>query len=284
MAYQRPVHTGIWTNKKFHDKLNVNDKMLFVYLLTNNHITQLGVYELPIYIIVGETSLTEKDVKDSLAKLEELNMIKYSEETNEVAIISYNKYSLLVGGKVAQSCFNNIENDVKDKSLLLPVYEKLLSVHNSYEDDDSKKQEKKAILEYAKRKIKECLEFHGLLDNSDDESNNKIDEKTSEEEIQYDGSDESVIKISKRDMERNPQNSELYEARIKVSEFRKRLYSLNYDAYTILNELNYYDIANVILEVDDINHLKRCADDLENVLNNLDSWQWTKFDSRIMQY
>lgn len=271
MAYQRPIHTGIWTNKKFHDKLSVNDKMLFVYLLTNNHVTQLGVYELPSYIIVGETNLTENDVKDSLAKLEELNMIKYSEETNEVAIISYNKYSLLVGGKVAQSCFNNIENDVKDKTLLLPVYEKLLSVHNSYEDDDSKKQEKKAILEYAKKKIKECLERNGLLDNNLDKipQNNTSEEET----ITSINNTDDLISKFKRNMESDPSNKELYELKIKIIEIQTELYHLNYDAYCIINELNYYDIANQISLVTDINQLRRCVKDLEDVLNNLDKWK-----------
>lgn len=282
MAYQRPVHTGIWTNKKFHDKLNINDKMLFVYLLTNNHVTQLGVYELPIYIIVGETSLTEKDVKDSLAKLEKLNMIKYSEETNEVAIISYNKYSLLVGGKVAQSCFNNIENDIKDKTLLIPVYEKLLSVHNSYEDDDSKKQEKKAILEYAKRKIKECLEFHGLLENNTDElSHNNMNE---EEPVVSNDIEDDLINDLKRAMESDPSNKELYELKIKISEYEKELYSLNYNAYEIIGALQYSDIANQITSVTNVNQLRRCVKDLEDVLNNLDKWKWAKEDLRVPQY
>lgn len=282
MAYQRPVHTGIWTNKKFHDKLNINDKMLFVYLLTNNHVTQLGVYELPIYIIVGETSLTEKDVKDSLAKLEKLNMIKYSEETNEVAIISYNKYSLLVGGKVAQSCFNNIENDIKDKTLLIPVYEKLLSVHNSYEDDDSKKQEKKAILEYAKRKIKECLESHGLLENNTDElSHNNMDE---EEPAVSNDIEDDLINDLKRAMESDPSNKELYELKIKISEYEKELYSLNYNAYEIIGALQYSDIANQITSVTNVNQLRRCVKDLEDVLNNLDKWKWAKEDLRVPQY
>lgn len=165
MAYQRPVHTGIWTNKKFHDNLSAIDKLVFLYLLTNNHVAQLGVYEQPIYRIVGETALTEEEVKASLTKLEEYNMIKYSDETNEVAILNYNKYSLLSGGSVAQKCFNNIDKDVKNKRLLLPVYENLLKIDNTYEEMDKEKQEKKSILEYAKRKIKECLEHNGLLDN-----------------------------------------------------------------------------------------------------------------------
>lgn len=271
MAYQRPVHTGIWTNKKFHDKLSVNDKLLFVYLLTNNHVMQLGIYELPIYLIVGETALTEEDVRASLTKLEAYEMIKYSDDTNEVAILNYNKYSLLSGGSVAQKCFNNIDKDVKNKKLLLPVYENLLNIDNTYEEIDKEKQEKKAILEYAKKKIKECLEHNGLLDNNLDKmpQNNTTEEET----ITSINNTDDLISEFKRNMESDPSNKELYELKIKIIERQSELYHLNYDAYCIINELNYYDIANQISLVTDINQLRRCVKDLEDVLNNLDKWK-----------
>lgn len=287
MAYQKPVSTSFWTNKKVLKHLSINDKLLFVYLLTNNHIDQIGIYEIPICLISYETGLTDEEVKNSLSILEQQKMTIYSEETDEVAILNYNKYSLLSGGAVAQKCFNDIDRKVKNKKLLLPVYENLLSINNTCEDSDEKKQDKKSILEYAKRKIKECLEYHGLLNNNTDEKPNNDRQLSNievyEEVFTEDNSEDEIIRQLKRDMESNPFDKELYELKIKIREYENKLSSLDYDWYPILGVLKYYDIANDIMSVKDKYQLQRCVKDLENVLNNLSDWK-SYYDNSPVYY
>lgn len=165
MAFTRPVHLGFWTNEGVRKNLSSMDKLVFLYLLTNTRVDQIGIYRLPICFIAYEMCLDEKEVRDSLNVLEQQKMIIYCEETDEVAILNYNKYSLLSGGIVVQKCFNDINKKVKNKSLLVPVYENLLKIDNTYEEIDEERKKIKASLEYAKSKIRECLEHNGLLKN-----------------------------------------------------------------------------------------------------------------------
>lgn len=165
MAFTRPVHLGFWNNKGVRDNLSATDKLVFLYLLTNKHVDQIGIYHLPICYITYDTCLEEKEVRNSLKVLEKQEMIIYCEETEEVAILNYNKYSLLSGGIVVQKLFNDINKKVKNKSLLLPIYENLLKIDNTYEETDEERKNVKKSLEYAKNKIKECLEHNGLLKN-----------------------------------------------------------------------------------------------------------------------
>lgn len=131
MALSRPVNIGFWSDKKVRNNFSVDDKIVFLYLLTNVRTQQLGIYELPLYYVSLETGLSLERVTESIKHLEELDVIKYSEETEEVAILNYLKYSIMQGGATDSNCYDNIEKKVKDKTLIKAVYEKLLKVEDN---------------------------------------------------------------------------------------------------------------------------------------------------------
>jgi len=62
MSNYRTVQTKLWNDK---DVLaaSKDSKFLFLYLITNKHINNSGVYELPFATIVHETAIPSGTVK-----------------------------------------------------------------------------------------------------------------------------------------------------------------------------------------------------------------------------
>lgn len=148
MALSRPVCVDFWLDKKVYDNLSTNDKLIFIYLLTNSRTLQQGIYTIPIGLISYETNIPLEDVEESLKKLEEVEIINYSRDTDEVAILNYNKYSILKGGKPVEACYNNIAKSVKNKELIRAVYDKMLI---------NAKNDTREIYSYALKKFEECV-------------------------------------------------------------------------------------------------------------------------------
>jgi len=63
MARYRPVFTGLWVcDDKFQD-YSVPGKLLFLYLITNDHLNESGIYKITYKTISNETGLTIDRVK-----------------------------------------------------------------------------------------------------------------------------------------------------------------------------------------------------------------------------
>ena len=126
----RPVNETIWLDSKIKDKLQNWEKYLFIYLLTNSHLEQVGIYEITFNTISYETGLTHEQVTKGMKKLEEVELISYDDNTNEVAILNYLKHSILGGGKPYEKCFYNLGKKVKSRDLLIKVYNKAILVND----------------------------------------------------------------------------------------------------------------------------------------------------------
>jgi len=66
----RTVDTSIWTDPKFKT-LCVEEKLVFLYLITNNHAHVSGIYYLPRILVTLETGLSDTSydmVCDTLSK------------------------------------------------------------------------------------------------------------------------------------------------------------------------------------------------------------------------
>lgn len=61
----RSIDTRFWKDG-FVRKLNPLDRYLFVYLLTNDHSTWCGIYELPLDIMSFESGIEEKELMKSM--------------------------------------------------------------------------------------------------------------------------------------------------------------------------------------------------------------------------
>ena len=64
----RDFDTGTWSDPWF-EELPPNDKLLFIYLWTNNHCTPCGMYHITTSRIANETGLQKKQVEGSISNL-----------------------------------------------------------------------------------------------------------------------------------------------------------------------------------------------------------------------
>ena len=102
---KRVVNTAFWNDRVVSDDFSPEDKYFYLYLLTNPHTTQLGIYELPISKASQEMGYTREAIKVLLDRFQnKYKMIRYSEETAEVAIKYYLSHSVIKGGKPVFDC------------------------------------------------------------------------------------------------------------------------------------------------------------------------------------
>ena len=127
---KRVVSTSFWEDEKVVDMFSPEDKYFYIYLMTNPHTTQLGIYRLVPKTAAFELGYSKEAVKVLLDRFEnKYQMIKYSDETNEVAIKNYLKHSILRGGKPVMDCLLKEEAMVEDISLLKYIYNHLLNTN-----------------------------------------------------------------------------------------------------------------------------------------------------------
>lgn len=131
LAVKRVVDTDFWNDSKVSDIFSAEDKYFMLYLLTNPHTTQLGIYELPISKAANELGYSKDVVRVLIDRFEnKYDLIKYNEITNELAIKNFLRHSIVKGGKPVMDCLLKEEKKVKDKSLVLYVFNNL----NNYSD------------------------------------------------------------------------------------------------------------------------------------------------------
>lgn len=119
MGIKRIVSTDFWTDEKIVDLFSPEDKLFFLYLLTNPHTTQLGIYPVAKKVMAFELGYSLEAVKVLLDRFEsKYGIIRYSEATSEIAIRNYLVHSIAKGGKPVEDLLIREIQRVKDKSLL----------------------------------------------------------------------------------------------------------------------------------------------------------------------
>lgn len=93
MAIYRNIQMSFWTDSKIAEEFSTDEKLLYLYLLTNPHTNLCGCYELGIRQMAFETGFQTAQAKKLLVQLEEKKVISYSEETKEVLLINWSKYN-----------------------------------------------------------------------------------------------------------------------------------------------------------------------------------------------
>lgn len=168
MGLARPFPDDFWLSKKVNEDYSLDEKLVYVYLATNSHTQQLGIYSITKKLISFELNMDIERVNKALFNLENKhNVIKYSEKTGEVAILDYYKYGLIKGGKPLENCFNNLEKKVQDFDLLNELYIYSKDIKDSRE-----------VYSTVMNKIKTTLQSMDLLDEEEDSSyDNYYEEK-----------------------------------------------------------------------------------------------------------
>lgn len=128
---KRVIDTSFWTDDKVVDLFSPEDRYFFLYLMTNPHTTQLGIYAINKKYMAFETGYSLDTIKVLLDRFErKYDIIKYSESTGEVAIKNYLRHSIVKGGGVIEQQIKRELNKVKNRELVQYV------IGNLNEHDD----------------------------------------------------------------------------------------------------------------------------------------------------
>ena len=128
---KRIVDTDFWTDSKVVEQFSPEDKLFFLYLMTNPHTTQLGIYSVSRKVMSFEIGYSLDAINVLLDRFEnKYKIIRTCKETNEIAILNYLKYSIMKGGKPVFDLLVKEVKAVKEKSLLQAVFKKLEGYKN----------------------------------------------------------------------------------------------------------------------------------------------------------
>lgn len=126
MAKFRLIHTSFWNDPRVVEEMTPEDKYFYLYLLTNENTTQIGIYQITKKQIAFDLGYSMESVGALLQRFEDHHkMIKYNHDTREIAIKNWGKYNLVKGGKPILDCVKSELQDVKDISLIPFVSERI---------------------------------------------------------------------------------------------------------------------------------------------------------------
>ena len=92
MARYRPVFVDLWScDDKFQD-YSAYGKLLYIYLITNTHVNECGLYRITYKTISNETEIPRAEVS-RLIKEELLNNVSYDDENNVIFVHKFLKYN-----------------------------------------------------------------------------------------------------------------------------------------------------------------------------------------------
>jgi DnaD/phage-associated family protein len=191
MANYRQIHTQIWRDNWFLD-LEPDEKLLFIYLFSNDNSNLAGLYELHERIVALETGLDIKRINEIVSKLEGDGKIFYRDGV--VWIVNMQKYHSNAGEKVRRSIGIIIDGipdcEVKQKYCIYNGIE----AENTLSEKKDTLSEKKDTLSEKKdtlSKIKNTLSYS--KSNSKSNSNTKSIEQAEEKVFSAAGSENSEM-------------------------------------------------------------------------------------------
>jgi len=120
MATFRKIHTTFWSDP-FVESLTDKQKLFYLYLMSNDKTKQSGIYEISLRQIKFETGFSETEVRELLKFLIDNNKIKWSEQTNEIALGNWSKYNFSNSPKIVK-CIQTELLEVKNTLLIKYVY------------------------------------------------------------------------------------------------------------------------------------------------------------------
>ncbi|MGF9965354.1 DnaD domain-containing protein [Bacillus rhizoplanae] len=119
MAVYRPVQVSFWQDAKVIEEMTPEDKLFNLYLLTNPCTTQIGVYQITKKQMAFDLGYSMESVNALLDRFENHHkLVKYNQNTRELAIINWGKYNLNRGGKPIEDCVRKELDGVVDISLI----------------------------------------------------------------------------------------------------------------------------------------------------------------------
>ena len=167
MSIKRVVDTQFWEDATVIERYSVEDKYFLLYLMTNPHSAQVGIYKLPKKIISFETGYTVDSVSVILERFEnKYKNVLYDNDTHEISVLNSLKYSIVKGGKPVGDLLIKELNKIDSDFLVEETYNHLLKFWDK--SDRIFDETVKLIFEDELSKRKEPKEFN---DNDNDNDN-----------------------------------------------------------------------------------------------------------------
>lgn len=107
MANYRSVHTKFWNDPKV-EKLSGVARCLFIYLFTNEHRNESGLYALSMGKMSYEIGFPVKQVEKALGELRDINRVHYDVENEVVWVVNAARHSPL-----NDNCVKSITRDLE---------------------------------------------------------------------------------------------------------------------------------------------------------------------------
>jgi hypothetical protein len=105
MANYRQIHVSIWKDEWFLD-LEPAEKLLFIYLFSNEATSLAGIYKLPMKVIEFETGLSRQFIEDTLSKFQLVGKVLY--ENGIVWVTNMRRYHETKSAKVQTRILSDI--------------------------------------------------------------------------------------------------------------------------------------------------------------------------------
>jgi hypothetical protein len=145
MAAFRKISVSYWSDS-FVGELTPEQKYFYLYLMTNDKTTQCGIYETSIRKICFDTGYNSETVQKLLDFFEEKNKIRFSKETNEIALLNWVKFNDSSSPKVL-ACVEKELKQVKNRVLIQYLY----SMDTLPQEEEEKEEEQEE--EYQQEEI-----------------------------------------------------------------------------------------------------------------------------------
>jgi len=170
MAKFRQIQTDFWSNPYVQEEMTPEDKFFYLYLMTNEKSTQIGIYKITKKQIAFDMGYSIESVGNLLKRfMEQHKLIKYDSETREIILLEWAKTSLNKGGKPFEDLISSELKEVKQKEFIEIIYHQC-----------EKKEIKKLIEKYINKP--KMVEENLTLENKKN-SDNLDDDKIIEAEI-----------------------------------------------------------------------------------------------------
>lgn len=166
MAKFRNVSVKFWSDP-FIESLSPDKRYFYLYLITNEHTAQCGIYEITTKQISEGTGYNKATVEKMVDFFEKTGKIKYSRKTSEMAIKNFVKHN--PQGSLTVKAFVDKElKNVKDRLLVAYVYATDTLSQEEQEEEETEEQEKKEEPADAVSVWPSFLDFWQLYDKNND--------------------------------------------------------------------------------------------------------------------
>jgi hypothetical protein len=159
MAAFRKISVTFWTDS-FVGELTPEQKYFYLYLMTNDNTTQCGIYETSIRKMSFDTGYNQETVSKLLDFFQEENKIRYSKETNEIALLNWVKFNDSNSPKVL-ACVQKELLKVKNRVLIQYLYS--MDTHpqeeEEKEEEEEYQEEQEVFLTYRDELFKKWFEY-----------------------------------------------------------------------------------------------------------------------------